>query len=217
MGELLSCPFCRELFAEDEGPNCPDCELPLVPLRQLPLSHDGKAEALQQGVDPPEDQTLPQLYMGRSRGALLLTSLAGLGLFWAPWVSVERPDSEVLSGFDLASSNAPWLFGGAVGWFILVPLLLSRRSVSELRGIRVIATLFCAMTLGEASMLLLRPPQSEGYFSIGLEYQWGLFGSALVALVGGYFAMRLGGSLADLRDLPVEVPAEAPHPQDPLH
>lgn len=207
MGQLLSCPFCRELFAEEEARACPDCDLPLVPLQKLPLSLEGQAEALANGVDPPEDQTLPLAYAGRGRAALGALAMGGLALFFAPWVSVERPDPLVLSGWDLASRNAPWLFGGAVGWFMLLPLLATRRTVNQLRGIRVIATLFCALTLGEAALLLLRPPHSEGYFTVGLVYQWGLYASGLCAALAAFFAARLGGSLADLRDLPVEVPA----------
>lgn len=217
MGELLSCPFCRELFARDEGPNCPECELPLVPLHQLPLSLEGQAEAASLSVDPPEDQRLPFLYWKRGRGALLLCAGAGLLLFTESWVTMERPDPIGLSGFDLATSNAPWLWGGAVGWFMILPLILSRRTVNQLRGVRVIATLFAAMTLGETLMLLLRPPETHEYFGIGLQYAWGLYASALVASLGIALAIRLGGSLEDLRDLPVEVPDARPQTGEALH
>ncbi len=203
MGELLSCPFCRELFAEEEGPLCPECELPLVPLHQLPLSLDALAE-LEGSSDPPEDQRLPPLYLGRGRGLMLLLSVAGLALFFQPWITLTRPDAMSLSGHELAGAHAPWLWGGAVAWFILIPLLLSRRSVNELRGIRVIATLFAAMTLGEATMLLFNAPVDHGYFSAGLGYAWGLYASCLVAGLGLVVALRLGGSLEDFRDLPVE-------------
>ena len=216
MGQLLSCPFCRELYAEDEGRICPDCDLPLVPLHQLPLSREGQAEAMEAGVDPAEDQQLPLSYPGRGRAPLLALSVLGLALFWAPWIALQRPDPVTLSGFDLAS-RAPWLFGGAIGWFILAPLVATRRTVNQLRGIRVVAVLFCAMTAGEVALLLLRPPQSEGYFSVGLAYQWGLYASGLCALTGASFAARLGGSLSDLRDLPVEVPTASRSELDRIH
>jgi hypothetical protein len=218
MGELLSCPFCRELFAEDEGPRCPECDLPLVPLRDLPLSREGLAElAAEEDVDPPEDQRLPALYLGRGRGAGVMCALGGLALFFAPWVSLKRPDEILLSGQELAASSSPWLWGGAVGWFILVPLFLSRRTVNEMVGIRVVAAFFPLLTLGEVSLLLLRPPIDHRYFSSGLEYGWGLYASGLVALCGILIGARLGGSQKDLRDLPVPIPPSGPRGGESLH
>jgi len=196
---------------------CPECDLPLVPLHQLPLSLDGQAEAAGEMSDPPEDQNLPWLYLGRGKGALLLLAGVGLFLFTQPWVTMARPDPIGLSGYNLATTNAPWLWGGAVGWFTMIPLVVSRRTVNQLFGIRVIVTLFAAMTLGETLMLLLRPPEEHGYFSIDLQYAWALYASAAIASAGIFFGLRLGGSLNDLRDLPLEVPADRQKHGDGLH
>ncbi len=219
MGELLSCPFCRELFTDDEGPACPDCELPLVPLHDLPLSLEGQAEvaATRGSVDPPQDQRLSAFYFGRGKGALTLIAGLGLALFFAPWVKLERPDEIALSGLDLATSNAPWLWGGAIGFFLLIPLVLSRRSVSEMVGVRVICAFFALLTVGEVAMLLLNPPNTHGYFSSGLEYTWGLYLSGLVASIGVAVGAGLGGSLKDFRDLPLEVPHSGPTEADQVH
>lgn len=217
MAELMSCPFCRELYAEDEGLVCPECDLALVPLYQLPLSLEGQAEAVQLSTNPPEDQNLPLTYLRRGRGVLSLCALLGLVLFVLPWVSLQRPDSIQLSGYDLARSSAPWLFGGAVGWFVLLPLVLSRRTVNQLRGIRVIAVFFCLLSAGEVAMMLGRPPAMHHYFSVGLSYLPALYASGILAIVAAAFASRLGGSLEDLRDLPLEVPPGGPVQGDPLH
>ncbi len=219
MGELLSCPFCRELYTEEEGPACPDCDLPLVPLRDLPLSMEGRAELMAQrgSIDPPQDQRLPAFYLGRGKGAAALLGLIGVGLFFAPWVELERPDSVTLSGHDLATTNAPWLWGGAIGFFLLVPLVLSRRSVSEMFGVRVISAFFPLLTVGEAAMLLLNPPNAHGYFSSGLEYAWGLYASGLVAFAAVIVGARLGGSFKDFRDLPLEIPESGPTESDQVH
>lgn len=208
MGELLSCPFCRELFAADEGPKCPDCGLPLVALHQLPLSLEGQAEAALEQVDPPEDQTLPVFYLRRGRGVLPALSAVGLGLFFAPWVSLMRPDEITLSGFDLATANAPFLWGGAVAWFLLIPLVISRRTLNQLIGVRIIATLFSLMTAGEAVLMLVFPPAEHSYFATGLAYEYGIYLSLLVSLLAAGCAVRLGGSLSDLRDVPVQLSAE---------
>lgn len=218
MPELLSCPFCRELFAQGEGPRCPECDLPLVPLHRLPLSIDGQKEEASQVMDPPEDQELPFRYLGRGRGLVPALSLTGLGLFFAPWVRLLRPDEVTLSGFDLATTNAPWLWGGALGWFMLVPLVLSRRTLNQMLGVRVICTLFACLTAGETSLMLLRPPAEHGYFAAGLSYDWGIYASLLVSLVGAALCARLGGSAKDLRDLPVQIPTQdARRPGEALH
>jgi hypothetical protein len=219
MGELLSCPFCRELYSEEEGPKCPECDLPLVRLRDLPLSLDGQAELLETlgSIDPPEDQQLPTWYLGRGKGAAPLLGAVGLALFFQPWVSLTRPDPITLSGHDLATTNAPWLWGGAVGFFLLIPLVLSRRTVRQLLGIRVIASFFPLLTLGEATLLLANPPEGHRYFGSGLSYEWGLYASALVAILCIAVSARLGGSLKDMRDLPVKVPGSGPSAADSLH
>jgi len=218
MGELLSCPFCRELFAQGEGPKCPACDLPLVPLQKLPLSLDGQAEAAGENVDPPEDQTLPLFFFKRGRGIVPLLAGLGIGLFFCPWVSLMRPDTISLSGFDLATSNAPWLWGGAVAWFLLIPLVLSRRTLNQMVGVRVICTLFALLTAGETALMLVRPPAEHSYFATGLNYGFGLYASLAVSVFAAVYAARLGGSYRDLRDLPVQIPAQDKRrPGEALH
>jgi len=218
MGELLSCPFCRELFAQGEGPRCPTCDLPLMPLHQLPLSLDGEQEAAAGVVDPPEDQKLPLFYLRRGRGLLAALAGVGLSLFCAPWVSLSKPDEVTLSGLDLAATNAPFLWGGAVGWFLLIPLVLSRRTLNQMFGVRVICTLFALLTAGETSMMLLRPPVEHSYFATGLTYTWGIYASLVISLAGAVCALRLGGSQHDLRNLPVHVAAkDTRQPGEALH
>jgi len=201
MSRLLSCPFCREIFPENEGPRCPACDLPLVDPHRLPPSAEARAEEPQRPIDPPEDVRQSWFYWRRGRGPLLGLAIVGLGLFFAPWVRLGRPDPVALSAFDLARGNLGFLWGGAVGWFILVPLVASRRSVSELRGARVIAFTFSIMTVCECALLFFRPPQDYAYFSAELETAWGLGASALISVLGAAWSLMLGGSLRDLRDL----------------
>lgn len=217
MSRLLSCPFCRELFSSDEGPRCPGCDLPLVDLNELPPSLEAQAEAALLGeLDPPEDQRQSWLYWGRGRGPLIVLAALGLAAFFAPWISIEHPESITFSGFDLARSRAPWLWGGAIGWFLLIPLVVSRRSVNELRGVRVIATTFALMTLGETALLHFRPPEEHSYFRHELSTAWALAASAVLSALAALVAARLGGSLTDLRDLDGATSATA-RSGEPLH
>ncbi len=201
MPRLLACPVCRELFGDDEATTCRVCGVELVPMDKLPPSAEALAEA---PYVPPEDRTLHVWFWRRGRGALLLLAALGLALFFCPWVSLSRPDEVLLSGLDLARGNAGWLWGGAIGWFILLPLVFTRRTVTALRGIRIICATFAAMTLGEVVLLLVRRPTEQVYFSYGVDYVWGLYASGAVALAALIVAARLGGRLDDRSDLPLE-------------
>lgn len=203
MPTLLACPFCRELFTPSEGDQCPHCGLLLVDLEKLPPSLEARQEAAEAGlVDPPELESQGFWYLGRGRGPLTILAVFGLSCFFTPWVRLERPEAVTLSGFELAQAGVPWLFGGAIGWFLLIPLVWSRRSVMELRGIRVIAATLSVMTALEAGLLFYRPPLESSYYMSGLTYAWGLAVSGLSSGVAVALSARLGGSLDDLRDLP---------------
>ena len=216
MATLLACPFCRELFTPTEGERCPHCGLLLVDLSRLPPSLEARQEAEAAGeLDPPELERLGFWYGGRGRGLLPVVAALGLATFIGPWAMLERPEHVTLSGFDLARAGVPWLFGGAIGWFILVPLVWSRRSVVELRGVRIIAATLAVLTALETTLLLLRPPLESTYYSSGLRYGWGLYASLLVSALGTYVAATLGGRLDDLRDLPSQKGAAST--ELPLH
>jgi len=218
MAKLLACPFCRELFAHGEASECEHCGVALVPMEKLPPSQEALAEAAARGEHtPPEYQDLPWSYWGRGRGPLLVLAAVGLALFFAPWVRITSPSDAVLSGFDLAHARAGWLWGGAVGWFLLLPLVFTRRSVIQLRGIRVIAATFALMTLGETSMMLILRPSQNPYVRTVYEYAWGLYASGVVSALATVVAVRLGGRVDDLRDLSRVVALPETSEGQPLH
>src|SRR3954469_20639711 len=196
VARLLACPFCRSLFASAEARQCPECGVKLVPMENLPESLDVAADEAEAGeIVLPEQRPLPWNYFGRMRGALLLIALCGLCLFFAPWVEVRMPEFSVRSGFDLARRRAGWLWGGAAGWFIMLPLVWTRRTIQRMRGIRLVTALFAAMTLIEAGMLLATPPQSRHGMPLEIVWRWGIYASLLTGLLGIAAALRLGGSL----------------------
>jgi hypothetical protein len=170
----------------------------------LPPSLEAIAEAIERGEEltPPGHRTLPWTYLGRCRGPLLLLSLAGLLAFFAPWVLMTRPEDAVISGFDLARGRAGWLWGGAVAWFIMFPLVLTRRTIAQMRGVRVITALFAAMTLGEVAMLVALPPSGSRYVAVQYSWGWGLYASGAISLLAIFFAARFGGRLDDIEALP---------------
>lgn len=221
VSRLLACPFCRELYTREEAVRCPDCDVDLTALEKLPPSAEALAEAeLEAGVLPPEpipalDYPLPWTFPGRGRLALVAVAALGLLAFFAPWVSVVKPDISLLSGFDLARGRAGWLWGGFAAWLTLVPLVASRRSVNQMRGVRVICAMFASMTLVETLMLVARPPQSHPRIPVEIHWQWGLYASMALGAAGVLLSIRLGGGVDDMRDLPL--PGAAKDTDETMH
>ena len=194
---LLACPFCRTLYPEGETAACSECGLALVPLAGLPPSQDALAE--EEVVRRlPEDEALPWSAWGRGRGLLLLLAVAGLVSFFLPWVELTFPEHEFRSGFDLARGRAGWLWGGAVGWFVVLPLVLSRRTIAGMRGVRPITAALCAMTLAEVLMLVLVPPSAPRAVPMTFEWAFGLYLSAAISGAGAVTALFFGGPLPPL-------------------
>jgi hypothetical protein len=198
MAVLLACPFCRKLYTNGEASTCPDCDVGLVAMSQLPTSLDALEDEAEQGqLSLPENLPLPTTYMGRGRGLLLALSGLGMFAFFLPWVELTSPESVVYSAFDLARGRAGFLWGGAVAWLVMIPLVITRRTIARMRGVRVVAVMFAAMTFTEALMLWLMPPH-RGVTPLELHFRYGLFVSAAISLVGVVVAARFGGSLDNL-------------------
>jgi hypothetical protein len=212
MARLLACPFCRELYAENETRRCPECGVNLQPMDQLPPSLEQlHQEALEGDMTLPEDRPLPWTYLARGRGALLVLAVLGLIAFFLPWVVMRKPEVATFSGFDLARGRGGWLWGGAVAWFVMIPLVATRRTISRMRGVRIITVLFAAMTLGEVGMLMSLPPSSSRFVTVDFSWGWGLYLSGIIATLGVIAAARFGGKLDDLPALPWEKSEDTVH------
>jgi hypothetical protein len=198
MATLQACPFCRKLFTMGEATVCPDCDVALVAMHRLPPSLDALAEEAERGeLVLPENQPLPVTYMGRGRGALLALSACGLVAFFLPWVELTAPELAVYTAFDLARGRAGFLWGGATAWLVMIPLVVTRRTIARMRGVRVVAVMFAAMTLTETLMLWLLPPR-RGIAPLELHFRYGLFLSGAISVVAMAVAARFGGSLDNL-------------------
>lgn len=213
MSQLLACPFCRELFDRAEGDRCPDCDLPLQPLHRLPPSHEVvEEEAARWEQTRPEDATLPFTDPSRGRGALLAVALASLLVFGlAPWVSVTSPYTAVRSGYSLARGPLGFLWGGATAWLVSIALVLSRRTIRQMRGVRAILMAFAAMTGSEVAVLLLMSPSRERAVPVAYEWQWGVFVALALSVLGVLLALRFGGALPPAPPAP-RAPAGDPAP-----
>lgn len=194
---LLACPFCREMFEEGEASACPVCGMGLKKLTDLPLSADAAAD--EGGVPTaPETELLPWVYMGRGKGILLGLSLAALVLFFLPWVKLTLPYIDAKSGYDLAHSRLGWLWAAFVSWIVLIPTVMSRRTIHQLRGARVAAAFLSAIPTVAIGILLAKPPKG-GIVPVQYTWEWPMYAMLGLSILAIGASMLLGGRSDDIK------------------
>jgi hypothetical protein len=192
---LVACPFCREMFESAEAKTCPVCGVELTAFEKLPPSHDAMTE---DGVPTaPEVEELPWKYLGRGKGPLAALALVGIILFFLPWIQMTMPHIAQISGFDLAR-RLGWSWGAGVAWVVLVPTVLSRRSIVQMRGARVAAAFLSGVPAVTIAVLLARPPHG-GIVPVRFTFDWPLWATLAVSIAAVVVAARLGGRLDDIR------------------
>jgi hypothetical protein len=194
---LLACPFCREMFEEGEEKSCPVCGMKLAKFEDLPPSLDAVHD---EGGVPlaPELEPFPPAYLGRGKGLLIALGVAGVVLFFLPWVQLTLPYIDAKSGFDLAHQRIGWLWASFVGWSVLIPTVLSRRNIAQLRGARVAAAFLSAIPAVAVGILLLKPPRS-GVVPVRFTWEWPIYAVLAVSLAAIVVAVRLGGRADDIK------------------
>lgn len=168
----------------------------LEKLEKLPPSHD--AEHDEAGVPlAPELEPLPWTYLGRGRGPIAALALLGVALFFLPWVHLTLPYIDEKSGFTLAHERIGWLWATFAAWVVLVPTVLSRRSILQLRGARV-AAVFLSLIPAVAALVLLAKPPHGG--RIPVRFSWGIsiYATVFTSLLATLLSLRLGGSTDDI-------------------
>jgi hypothetical protein len=140
---------------------------------------------------------MPLTYVGRGKAPIAVLGLIGLGLFFVPWVQMTLPYIAAKSGFDLAK-NIGWLWSCLAAWCVLVPTVLSRRSIAQMRGARVAAAFLSAFPGISAAILLLKPPHGAVY-TIKYSFDWPIYATLIVSLLAVAFSLRLGGSTRDIK------------------
>lgn len=194
MDGLLVCPFCRELSPVGEAERCAECGLALVPMASLPPSADAEDDPT-----PPEHEQLPWSYGGRLRGPLVALALLGLAAFFAPWARERAPELRDITGVGFASLLR-WMWAPVAAWLVMIPLVLSRRTIHQMRGARVAVAFLAGVVLVTVLVRLGTPPESTRLHPVSVEWAWGLWVTGLLATVGVVLGVRFGG------DLPASAP-----------
>lgn len=192
---LLACPFCREMFSETETKSCPHCGLALRKFNELPLSMDGQAVA----PASPEIEVLPLTYFGRNRGLLTLTALLGLIVFFLPWIAVTIPEPGMKSGFFLAAhTRLGWVWSAAISWVVLLPMVISRRTIHQMRTARMAIGLLALIPAATIGNLLLHPQRSirvSDHISLPVRftYEWPFWATLVLSILSFFLALKFGG------------------------
>ena len=195
MRTLVACPFCREMFEKGEARSCPECGLALRPLEDLP-----KAKVIGGEVEevPPDEEILPWTYAGRGRGPLLLVAVLGvLAFVFLPWVHEKAPELIDLSGPQIAS-HLGWMWAPLVAWLVMIPLVLSRRSVFRMRGARVAVGFLAGMSLVTVVVRMAFKPAPNRIDPHIIEWGSGMYVTAGLALVAIGLAFVFGGRIDEL-------------------
>jgi hypothetical protein len=184
------------MFDRREQRACAVCGVALVPFDRLgpPLESTSEDDFL----DPPEHRLLPVTYAGRGRALLASLAIVGLAVFFLPWIRLTMPDIVSYSGFALGR-RLGWTWGAAVAWFVLVPTVLTRRSIMQMRGARVAATFLAAVPGVTSAVLLLRPPHGAHGVVVRFTFGTGLYASLGLSLAAVVAGMLFGGRVDDIR------------------
>ena len=177
---------------------CPVCGVALVRLDKLPRRGEPVDEDDDEVPPEPEWEPLPLMYPRRGRAALVVLSVVGLVAFLSPWVSLTLPDEVVYSGFDIAR-RLGWAWASGVAWFVLLPVVVTRRSIMQMRGARVAASFLAAIPGLTAVLLLARPPHGMHGVPLRFTFAWGLHATWAASALAVGFALFFGGRLDDIR------------------
>lgn len=196
MGDLLVCPFCRDLQTNDHATHCEHCGLKLVAMHKLPLSYEARLEQWED--EPPEHWLVDWTDWRRGRGVLAAVSIVGFALFFMPWIDMTSPEIVQLSGMNLAK-KLWWMWACPIAWTMLTATALSRRTIAKMRGARVAAAFFCMIPVVTAVVVWLTPPKSQ-WLPVRLDFSWGLFGTLAVGIAALPFAITFGGRVPNETD-----------------
>jgi len=185
------------MFEAGEARTCPECGLRLAPLSKLGPSYDAELLDPSEPI-PPYLETLPWTFIGRGRGLLVSLAVLGLASFFAPWVHETAPELRTLSGFDLARKLG-WIWASGVAYFVMIPLVLTRRSIARMRGARLaVAFLTIIALLAVVMRLVAPPPPASALRPVRFSWGAGLYASGIISLCSLLAAARFGGKLDDL-------------------
>lgn len=98
------------------------------------------------------------------------------------------------TGAELAA-RLGWIWGAPVAWFVLLPLVASRRSVGALRGAWFSVMMLGAIASTVSLVRVIFPPSRPLHIPLSYAWGWGLWANAALGII----ACALGWRLSRLR------------------
>jgi hypothetical protein len=168
----------------------------LVALAKIPRTKDAPID--EDLSDPPEYEPLPLWSMSRGRGLLATLLVLGLVVFFVPWIHVTVPDIDTYSGLALAR-RLGWPWAAPCAWFVLAPIVLSRRSIVQMRSARVAIAFLSAIPGTTAALILFNPPHGSRLVPLRFSFEWGPYATLVLSLAALAVCARFGGRIDDIR------------------
>ena len=81
---------------------------------------------------------------------------------------------------------------------VLVPTVLSRRTIWQLRGARVAAAFLSAVPLVTTMILWMKPPHG-GLIPVKFEYGFAFFATMVLSAIAIVLSVGLGGKIEDIK------------------
>lgn len=196
LATLKACPFCREMFSEDEAKECPLCGVALTSIHKLAAPNDAVDADDELFAVEPEDRPVAWTHFGHGRGPFVICCVLGIVAFVVPWVYMHAPDEIALNGASLAK-RAPPVWAAFVSWFTLLPMVISRRTIRQMRGVRYATAFLASLPAVVASIFLLNPPQAAQIRGVvvHLRFTWGpgIYAAVALSIAGTLIALLLLG------------------------
>ena len=203
---LRACPFCRELFTDDETDTCPECGLTVRDLASLPPSPEAEEltadEVASRKIAPkiPQSEPLPWKHLGRGRGVLMACALIGMLAFYLPWAKLTSPETATWTGAEMAHvKHFYWSIFTA--WLVLFPAVASRRTILKMVGARVAVVCLAAIPAFQAGLILVQQKTHIELHGVPYVLHWmpGIFVTLATSVIAIGFAFRFGGRLDDVK------------------
>lgn len=182
-----ACPFCRIYVADAAVARCETCDVALVPVRKLGPSPE---ERLAWEAMPPEERPIPLSAFSHGRALLVAAALVGIVAYQLPWLEVRSADVWIMHGSDFGR-RLRWPHAVLAAWIVVVPTVVTRRTIGRLLAARPILGALAALPLFTLAVLHARPPTHR---LLQVDVAW-LFGSWLelaASFLGLVATLRLG-------------------------
>jgi hypothetical protein len=184
------------MYADSETRMCPQCDLPVVPFTELEESHDAKLLASEDALDP-LDEPLDSGWWGRGRGVVIVLCVAGMAAFFSPWLHQTAPEVQTWSGFEF-SRRLGWLWGAGIAWPVMLTLVLTRRTIRQMRGARLALAMLSGIVVFTVATRMLLPAPESDFVPRRFGWGWGMYWAGALGVLGLVASWRFGGSGVDV-------------------